>query len=65
MMMATVNTAPSIGQRHALGQISPGFCADLIAIPCAPADKELFEAIAAFDERVQWMMVDGRIIGDS
>ena len=64
-MMATVNAAHAIGQKHALGRISPGFRADLIAIPCAQPDKELFEAIAAFADRVQWMMVDGRIIGDS
>jgi cytosine/adenosine deaminase-related metal-dependent hydrolase len=58
--MATVNAARAIGQGGMLGAVSPGFRADLIAIPFAQTGTDVFEAIVAFEEATPWMMVDGR-----
>lgn len=60
--MATVNAAHAIGQADLLGKISPGFCADLIAIPAVPSGTDVFDAIIAFEGTVPWMMVDGEIL---
>jgi aminodeoxyfutalosine deaminase len=57
--MATLNGANAIGQAGKLGQISPGFSADLIAIPSGETGKDLFEAVAGFEGTVPWMMVNG------
>jgi cytosine/adenosine deaminase-related metal-dependent hydrolase len=61
LTMATVNGASAIGQSASLGSIRPGFLADLIAIPSAPAGADVFDAILAFDETVPWMMVNGEV----
>lgn len=58
--MATVNGARALGQAEALGRIAPGFSADLIAIPFAQTRADIFDAIVAFEGRVQWMMLAGR-----
>ena len=58
--MATVNAAHAIGQADLLGRISPGFCADLIAIPSAKTGRSVFDTIVAFEGTIPWMMVDGR-----
>jgi cytosine/adenosine deaminase-related metal-dependent hydrolase len=58
--MATVNAAHAIGQGGMLGAIGPGSRADLIAIPFAETGGDIFDAIVAFEETTQWMMVDGR-----
>lgn len=58
--MATVNGARALGQSESLGIIAPGFSADLIAIPFAQTRADIFDAIVAFEGRVQWMMIDGR-----
>ena len=58
--MATVNAAHAIGQGGMLGTISPGFRADLIAIPFAETKRDVFDAIVAFEETTPWMMVDGK-----
>lgn len=60
--MATVNGANAIRQGGSLGRISPGFHADLIAIPSGQSGKKAYEAIVAFGGRVAWMMIDGRIL---
>jgi cytosine/adenosine deaminase-related metal-dependent hydrolase len=59
--MVTVNAARAIGQEDSLGQISPGFRADLITIPSAEAGRGIFDAIVAFEGTVPWMMVGGEI----
>lgn len=59
LAMITVNGARTIGRADSLGKISPGFDADLIAIPSAATGKNVFDAIVAFDETIRWMMVDG------
>jgi len=63
LMMATVNGAHAIGQADSLGRISPGFRADLIAIPSAQTGTGFFDTIAAFEGTVPWMMVDGETVG--
>ena len=62
LAMATLNAAQAIDQTDALGKISPGFQADLIAIPSAETGGAVFDTIVAFDETVPWMMVDGEIL---
>jgi len=58
--MVTVNPARALRQEDALGKIRPGFCADLIAIPCARSTNAL-EEIIAFDRPVDWTVLDGKI----
>ena len=62
LTMATVNGAHAIGQTDSLGKISPGYRADLIAIPSAETGKGVFDAIVAFEGTVPWMMVDGETL---
>ena len=61
LAMATVNGACAIGQGDSLGKISPGFRADLIAIPSAATGRNAIDAIVAFEGTGPWMMVDGEI----
>jgi cytosine/adenosine deaminase-related metal-dependent hydrolase len=56
--MVTVNPARALRQENALGQIRPGFGADLIALPCS-GSTDIFEQIIAFDAPVSWSMVNG------
>jgi cytosine/adenosine deaminase-related metal-dependent hydrolase len=62
LTMATVNGARAMGQADALGKISPGFRADLTAIPSAEIGRDVFDAIVAFEGTVSWMMVNGEIL---
>jgi aminodeoxyfutalosine deaminase len=57
--MVTVNAAAAIGQGNMLGQIRPGFHADLIAIPALGSLANAYESIVSFDGVVPWMMVNG------
>ena len=59
--MVTANPARALRQENALGQIRPGFGADLTAVPCSTS-TDIFEQILAFDARVSWSMVNGNII---
>jgi cytosine/adenosine deaminase-related metal-dependent hydrolase len=59
--MVTVNPARALRFKNALGQIRPGFGADLIAIPCSTS-TDIFEQILAFDAPVSWSMMDGNVI---
>jgi cytosine/adenosine deaminase-related metal-dependent hydrolase len=56
--MVTVNPARALRHESALGQIRPGFGADLIAVPCSTS-TDIFEQILAFDAPVTWSMVNG------
>ena len=58
--MVTMSPALALRQQNALGRIRPGFLADLIAIPCSEGD-DVFEQIAAFDRRIDWIMVNGKL----
>jgi len=57
LKMVTVNPARALRYENALGQIRPGFGADLIAVPCC-ASTDIFEQIIAFDAPVSWSMVN-------
>jgi cytosine/adenosine deaminase-related metal-dependent hydrolase len=59
LTMATVNGAHAIGRADSLGRISPGFCADLIAIPSAETGRSVFDAIVTFEGTIPWIMVNG------
>jgi aminodeoxyfutalosine deaminase len=63
LTMATVHGAHAIGQAGLLGRISPGFRADLIALPSGETWKEVYDSIVTFEGRIPWMMIDGRISG--
>ena len=59
--MVTIHAAAALNKESLLGQISPGFHADLIAIPFDAARGDLFERIVAFDQTVPWTMVNGQV----
>jgi aminodeoxyfutalosine deaminase len=58
LKMVTVNPARALRCENALGQIQPGFEADLVAVPC-PNSTDIFEHILAFDAPASWSMVGG------
>ena len=62
LMMTTENAARAIGRGGSLGSISPGFQADLIAIPSTEAREDTFDTIVAFEGRGPWMMVNGELL---
>src|SRR5258708_3435581 len=57
--MVTVDPARALRCENPLGQIRPGFGADLIAVPCSTS-TDIFEQIIAFGGRVPWVMVSGK-----
>ena len=58
--MVTVNPARALRYENALGQIRPGFGADLIAVPCSTS-TDIFEQIIECDAPVSWAMVNGNM----
>jgi cytosine/adenosine deaminase-related metal-dependent hydrolase len=64
LKMVTVNAALALRQQNKLGQVRPGFRADLVAVPCDER-HDLFGQIVAFDGDIEWIMVDGRPITQS
>jgi aminodeoxyfutalosine deaminase len=60
LRMVTVNPARALRYENVLGQIRPGFEADLIAVPCS-GSTDIFEQIVACDAPVSWSMVNGNI----
>ena len=58
--MATINGARAIGQSDALGGISANRLADLVAIP-AESGNNPYDTVVAFEGKVRWMMVNGRV----
>ena len=63
LRLATVNPARALRYENALGQIRPGFRADLIAVPSS-GSTDVFEQIIACDAPVSWSMVNGQVDGD-
>jgi aminodeoxyfutalosine deaminase len=61
LRMVTVNPARALRHENALGQIQPGFGADLVAVPCSTS-TDIFEQIVAFNAPVSWAMVNGNVI---
>ena len=60
--MVTIHAAEAIGEKSRLGQISPGFHADMIALPCEAARPDFFEHIVTFEQTVSWTMVNGQVL---
>jgi aminodeoxyfutalosine deaminase len=58
--MVTLNPARALRYENVLGQIRPGFGADLIAVPCS-GSPDIFEQIVACDAPVSWSMVNGNM----
>jgi len=56
---ATINAAKAISRDQQLGQITPGFFADLIAIPYGGSKEKAFEAIISHQGRVSFSMING------
>jgi cytosine/adenosine deaminase-related metal-dependent hydrolase len=52
--MVTVKAARALRYENALGQIRPGFGADLIAVPCTGL-TDIFEELIAWDAPVDWI----------
>jgi cytosine/adenosine deaminase-related metal-dependent hydrolase len=59
LRLATVNPARAFRHENALGQIRPGFRADLIAVPSS-GSTDVFEQIIACDSPVSWSMINGQ-----
>jgi len=60
LKMVTVNPAMALHREKMIGRIRPGFCADLIAIPCSQGG-DLFEEILGFEGEVDWIMLNGKL----
>jgi len=60
LKMVTINPATALHQENMIGRIRPGFCADLVAIPCGRG-ADLFEEIVGFEGQLDWVMVNGKI----
>jgi aminodeoxyfutalosine deaminase len=60
LKMVTVNPAMALHREKMIGRIRPGFCADLIAIPCGQGD-DLFGEIVGFEGQLDWVMVNGEL----
>jgi cytosine/adenosine deaminase-related metal-dependent hydrolase len=58
LQMVTINPARALDRQPLLGQIKPGFLADMVALPLE-GGRDVFEEIIAFDRAVRWTMVDG------
>jgi cytosine/adenosine deaminase-related metal-dependent hydrolase len=58
LRMVTINPARALRQQNELGEIRPGFKADLIAVPCS-GSRDVVEQTIAFDGPVTWAMVNG------
>jgi cytosine/adenosine deaminase-related metal-dependent hydrolase len=60
LKMVTVNPAMALHREKMIGRIRPGFCADLIAVPCSQG-ADLFGEIMEFDGQVNSVMVNGKL----
>jgi len=60
LKMVTINPAMALHREKMIGQIRPGFCADLIAIPCGRGPN-LFAEIVGFEGQVDSVMVNGEL----
>ncbi len=65
LRMTTVNGARALHQENALGKISAGYFADLIALPSATAGSDVFAHVVSWADFVPWMMLAGRVITPS
>lgn len=59
LKMITLNPGRALGAK--IGEIRPGFLADLIALPWTKS-KDASATIVAFEKPITWIMVDGQIV---
>jgi cytosine/adenosine deaminase-related metal-dependent hydrolase len=59
LAMATMNGAKALGMAGKVGEISPGACADLIAIPFSGAPAKAGDAIVNHSGPVQVSLIGG------
>lgn len=59
LAMATRNPAEALGQSDRLGRLSPGYLADLIAIPVGARPETWCEEAVSFEGGVPWIMTGG------
>jgi imidazolonepropionase-like amidohydrolase len=59
LQSATILPAEMMGLEKSLGQVVPGFTADLVAV-----DGDPLKDIEAVVERVRWVMKDGKVVVD-
>lgn len=59
LQMVTVNPAKALGMAGKLGELRPGAMADLIALPLARSDGDIFESIVANNADVTASLIDG------
>jgi aminodeoxyfutalosine deaminase len=62
LKMVTINPARALQMGDELGQLQPGFIADLIAIPAKLRSKDVFDEIISCHESVSWMMIEGKVV---
>ena len=60
LKLVTINPARALRYEDVLGQIRPGFAADLLAVPCS-GSTDIFEQIIAWDTPVSWAMVNAKM----
>ncbi len=58
--LVTVNAAHALGQGDSLGQLAPGFQADLVAIPCEEMPKDPYEALLNHTGQVLQSWIGGQ-----
>ncbi|CAN5604285.1 amidohydrolase family protein [soil metagenome] len=62
--MVTRNAARAVGMGGKLGVLCPGAKADLIAIPYGGEAKNALSGIVEYRGPIDWMMVNGSLVGD-
>jgi aminodeoxyfutalosine deaminase len=60
--MVTMNSAHAFRLADKVGQIQPGFLADLVAIPFNRSSEDIFDEIIAFEKPIEWMMIEGKAV---
>jgi len=60
LRMATVNGAKSLGMAGQIGELSENTCADLIAIPFAGKEADIYDAVVHHASTVSASMIDGQ-----
>jgi cytosine/adenosine deaminase-related metal-dependent hydrolase len=58
--MATRNGAKALGCEA--GKIAPGALADLIALPYVGNTTDVYDAVLAHREPINWMMLNGQLL---
>jgi cytosine/adenosine deaminase-related metal-dependent hydrolase len=60
LRMATVNGAKALGLEGRVGELTEEALADLIAVPCAAAPPEVYEALVHYSGETTATMIEGR-----